>query len=247
VCELTNLNLPTMHPSFVCHSFLDEPTTGLDAFQALKVMTSIKNLAHGGRTVVASIHQPRSSIVGLLDDLLLISEGNVMYFGALKDCAAHMKSVGHTSPDNFNPADFFIDIVSIDSQDPEAEKRTRETVVELAGAYLREGGSESSLAAMRSPAAELGGVMTVSGYNASWTMQFKQLFRRSLKQRYRDKAVMLIPLFSNILFGTLLGLIYLQAGYEEKAMQDRIGVLFFVILNTFFGAMFGVVNTCKLN
>ena len=41
--------------------FMDEPTSGLDAFQALNVMTTLKDLAvRKGRTVVASVHQPRS-------------------------------------------------------------------------------------------------------------------------------------------------------------------------------------------
>ena len=40
--------------------FLDEPTSGLDSFQALSVMKAMGRLAHSGRTVVASIHQPRS-------------------------------------------------------------------------------------------------------------------------------------------------------------------------------------------
>jgi ABC-type multidrug transport system ATPase subunit len=55
--------------------FLDEPTSGLDSFQAQSVMTCMATLALSGRTVCASIHQPRSSIFALFDQLYLISEG----------------------------------------------------------------------------------------------------------------------------------------------------------------------------
>ncbi len=61
--------------------FLDEPTTGLDAFQAQVVVATLKALAQAGHTVVTSLHQPRSSIFSLFDDLVLLSEGRAVYAG----------------------------------------------------------------------------------------------------------------------------------------------------------------------
>ena len=59
--------------------FLDEPTSGLDSFQALSVCLTLKKLAQEGKTIITSIHQPRNSIVQLFDDLIIISEGKVVY------------------------------------------------------------------------------------------------------------------------------------------------------------------------
>lgn len=42
--------------------FLDEPTSGLDSFLALSVAEQLRNLADSGRTVVTTIHQPRSLV-----------------------------------------------------------------------------------------------------------------------------------------------------------------------------------------
>lgn len=48
--------------------FLDEPTSGLDSFAALTVMRYLQKMAHEARhIVIASIHQPRSSIWGMFD------------------------------------------------------------------------------------------------------------------------------------------------------------------------------------
>lgn len=58
-------------PSLV---FLDEPTSGLDSFNAQSVMSTLLKLARTGRTIVATIHQPRSSIFQMFDNLLLLSE-----------------------------------------------------------------------------------------------------------------------------------------------------------------------------
>lgn len=48
--------------------FLDEPTTGLDATSAFQLVRTLKSLAGKGRTVVTTIHQPRSEIWGLFDN-----------------------------------------------------------------------------------------------------------------------------------------------------------------------------------
>ena len=46
--------------------FLDEPTTGLDAFAALNIMDHMSCLTALGHTIVASIHQPRAAIWDML-------------------------------------------------------------------------------------------------------------------------------------------------------------------------------------
>ncbi len=52
-------------------------------------MATLKDLAAAGRTVVASVHQPRSSIFAMMDDLVLLSEGRAVYTGpAQQVCAA---------------------------------------------------------------------------------------------------------------------------------------------------------------
>lgn len=47
----------------------DEPTSGLDSFQALNVMTALNDLASNGRTIICTIHQPRSKIFDLVRPL----------------------------------------------------------------------------------------------------------------------------------------------------------------------------------
>jgi ABC-type multidrug transport system ATPase subunit len=51
--------------------FLDEPTSGLDSFQAQSVVESLKALATNGRLVITVIHQPRSSIFAMFDQVIL--------------------------------------------------------------------------------------------------------------------------------------------------------------------------------
>ena len=48
---------------------------------AMNLITSLCQLAAGGRAVVTTIHQPSSRLYQQLDKLLLLSEGHAMYYG----------------------------------------------------------------------------------------------------------------------------------------------------------------------
>jgi ATP-binding cassette, subfamily G (WHITE), eye pigment precursor transporter len=71
-------------------------------------MTCIGGLAKNGRTVVASIHQPRSSIYALFDQLYLISEGRTMFAGDAIKAVEYFASIDKKfeCPALFNPADW---------------------------------------------------------------------------------------------------------------------------------------------
>jgi len=55
--------------------------SGLDAFQAEKVMETLQQLAQDGHTVICSIHQPRGSVYSKFDDIILLTEGSLAYAG----------------------------------------------------------------------------------------------------------------------------------------------------------------------
>lgn len=60
---------------------LDEPTTGLDSFSALKIIEVLKKLTKQGICIIATIHQPSSQIWEMLDRMLLLSSGRIIYHG----------------------------------------------------------------------------------------------------------------------------------------------------------------------
>jgi hypothetical protein len=78
-------------------SFLiDFVLTGLVACEtcsaaAFFVVTTLRNLARDGRTIIASIHQPSSEVFELFDTLTLLTGGKLVYFGE----ASLANEVGH--------------------------------------------------------------------------------------------------------------------------------------------------------
>ena len=100
----------------VCHIFVSSSSilvilivvcVGLDAYNALSVVDSLVSLARDyNRTVVFTIHQPRSNIVALFDKLVLLAKGKLVYSGEASKCYDYLQSIGNPCPPGFNLADF---------------------------------------------------------------------------------------------------------------------------------------------
>ncbi|KAJ2826182.1 (ABC) transporter [Coemansia erecta] len=102
-CELVT------SPSIIC---LDEPTSGLDAYNAYVVMETLSKLARGhGRTVICTIHQPRTDIFSMFDQLIVLAAGQMCYSGPAVNMAGYLASIGYPVPDGYNVADFSVDLV----------------------------------------------------------------------------------------------------------------------------------------
>jgi ABC-type multidrug transport system ATPase subunit/ABC-type multidrug transport system permease subunit len=103
--------------------FLDEPTSGLDAYTAYGIMESISILAYReARTVIMTLHQPREDIFALFDKVLVLAQGKVAYFGHIRHVIPYFEKLGYQIDDAVNPADFIIDLTSVDKRTEEMRK-----------------------------------------------------------------------------------------------------------------------------
>ncbi|TPX68950.1 hypothetical protein CcCBS67573_g07015 [Chytriomyces confervae] len=103
--------------------FLDEPTSGLDAYNAHNVVECLSQLAKVyHRTVVFTIHQPRSDIFSLFDQLILIAKGRLVYSGPAEEAIDHFAAMGYPVPLGFNVADYLIDLTMHALDDPTEEE-----------------------------------------------------------------------------------------------------------------------------
>lgn len=96
---------------------LDEPTTGLDSTNAVRVVEVLAGLAGGGVNVMLSIHQPRPDVLRAMDRMLLMSgDGRVVYGGEVTAAAEHFAGLGMglapPAPDSgINIADWLLDLI----------------------------------------------------------------------------------------------------------------------------------------
>ena len=77
---------------------LQEPTSGLDSFNAVQLCQVLKKVANAGSSVLFTIHQPASEIFNSFDHLILLNKGRVMYNGLVQDVPEYFGQRRHPLP-----------------------------------------------------------------------------------------------------------------------------------------------------
>ena len=219
---------------------------GLDAFQAQSVMDSMKNLADMGRLVVSVIHQPRSSIFNMFDKLILLSEGRTMYFGDANKCVQYFANLGHICPDSFNPSDFFLDLLSPDNRFPDSEEASRNRIKYLGDLWTTNNSGNNTDTDDTNPLKSYSTEIKLIGSTMDpkkTIRNFQLLCWRAWAEQSRDTTTIKFKFGVTCLFGLLIGGIYSNVGYHQRSIQNRIGLLFFVCINTAFTNITGVLNS----
>lgn len=95
---------------------MQHQSEGRDAMQASESNaqqqgSTDSSVIGGGVTVVCSIHQPSSEMFALLDHLLLLSAGYLVYCGPAADAIGYFSALGHPCPPLENPSEFFLDLL----------------------------------------------------------------------------------------------------------------------------------------
>lgn len=224
--------------------FADEPTTGLDAFQAERVMETLRKLAHEGHTVVCSIHQPRGSIYSKFDDLILLSSGAVVYAGPAQDHAlTYFAELGHKCPEHTNPAEYFADLISIDYSSSENEAATRKKVAALVEAFASK--QRNSTGNPTFPDSDDESIVvhdTVDVNKGGFLRQFQLLLRRAWRQTTRDSSTNRVRGTMSITSALIFGSIFWRMGRSQTSVQDRMGLLQVAAINTAMSALTKTVN-----
>lgn len=212
--------------------FLDEPTSGLDAFQAEQVVRLLKTLAREGCTVVMSIHQPRGTSFKLFDDLLLLSEGQLMYNGPANRAVSYFGKLGHRCPTGISEAEHVVDLVSADYASAATLQASQERIARFARAASTTTASATSAASATSTATAAPAATSRRGAvvrRANVFTQFGMLFGRAWREVARSKAALIIKATQQVMIALIYGGIY-TLGSTQASIQDRFGLLSLVAI-----------------
>ncbi|ORC88154.1 ABC transporter [Trypanosoma theileri] len=213
---------------------LDEPTTGLDSVNALRVGQMLQELARNDmRTVIATVHSPSSELMDVFDDLLLLAKGHVIYHGPTQDSVAYFASLGYQVPPHTNPCEYFMNILQLPEQ-------------ELSQLWLAWEDYVMSPAANNNPC-----LMVVQGpishqdeylekqlklKGSSFGVQFVELWKRSFRMFCRDPGAFIGRTFQTLFFSVFMGLFFFNVKVNQQGVQDRSGALYMTLMNNLMGA-----------
>ncbi|XP_070564590.1 protein white-like [Ptychodera flava] len=102
--------------------FCDEPTSGLDSYMAASVVTSLKELAAKGHTVICTIHQPSSNVCAMFDKVLLMASGRCAFLGSVNATLRFFKDIGYECPSTYCPTDYLLGMLAVRSGDEDNSK-----------------------------------------------------------------------------------------------------------------------------
>lgn len=93
--------------------FMDEISTGLDSATTYQITKSMKNFCHILRgTVTIALLQPSPETYELFDDLLLMTDGRIVYHGPLDTVLPFFEGLGFKCPQRKAVADYLQEVTS---------------------------------------------------------------------------------------------------------------------------------------
>ncbi|KAI8035410.1 hypothetical protein M5D96_011853 [Drosophila gunungcola] len=277
--------------------FFDEPTSGLDSSTCFQLISLLRSLARGGRTI------PSARLFEKFDHLYLLAQGQCVYEGRVKGLVSYLSSLGYECPSYHNPADYVLEVASGEYGDavpklvqavksgackkyaqkdydekPPLERSSAEDPAELKPPKLESQQSQNSDCSVVNmpttgvddscsfssskgtqnavgsgsggPSAVVGCMTSlldshesVTGFPTSGWTQFWILLQRSFRTILRDKMLTHMRLFSHIIVGAIIGMIYYDVGNEASKIMSNAGCIFFVSLFTTFTAMMPTILT----
>lgn len=199
--------------------FLDEPTTGLDSTAAFSIVSYLVTVAKATNVaVIMTIHQPSALVFDMLDDLLLLERGKVVYGGSLSGANAYFESIGYSNPEKVNPADYFLELV----MDPPASGGTWPDQF-AASPYSKSFASSCEIARNAK-------VKKDAAVQPGFLIRNMVMFKYFMNYFIREPGFFLHRMYALVVTAVFAGTLYLQLQPNTGEINSYIGAMFFTAI-----------------
>ncbi|CAN0856234.1 Pleiotropic drug resistance protein 1 [Linum grandiflorum] len=228
--------------------FMDEISTGLDSSTTFQIVNSLKQsiqILNG--TCVISLLQPAPETYDLFDDIILLSDGQVVYQGPRENVLEFFEHMGFKCPDRKGVADFLQEVTSKKDQKQYWTRRDQPyrfvTVKEFSEAFQsfhvgRRTGDELSVAYDKTkshPAA-----LATKKYGVGTKELLKANFSREYLLMKRNSFVYVFKLTQLFIMALVTMTIFFRTEMHRNTEEDGgmyVGALFFTLVMIMFNGM----------
>ncbi|KAL9233903.1 hypothetical protein vseg_008838 [Gypsophila vaccaria] len=225
--------------------FMDEISTGLDSSTTFQIVNSIRQSIHILKgTGVISLLQPAPETYDLFDDIILLSDGQIVYQGPREHVLEFFEFVGFKCPRRKGIADFLQEVTSRKDQE-QYWGRTNEpysfvTVKEFVEAFKtfhvgRQSAQE--LAAPYDKSKSHPAALTTEEFGLSKMELFKACLSRETLLMKRNKFIYVFKSFQLVITALITATVFMRTQMHKNSVQDGMvymGALFFAQVQILF-------------
>ncbi|CAG0900354.1 unnamed protein product [Darwinula stevensoni] len=200
--------------------FLDQPTKGMDIFDTFFLVEYLRQWALRGRIVVTTLNPPTYEIFTMVSRVALLSTGRLMYCGKRREMLPYFAFIEYPCPAYKNPADYYLDLVTLDDLSAEAMLESSQRVKQLAEIFKRR----------QEPLSDPGppGVLPPKVHSAGCMTEFLALWVRAMVYTFPNNVIawafrVLLAAILSLCIGTIWFDTRTDSRQEQMHVNDRLG------------------------
>ncbi|KAJ3709354.1 hypothetical protein LUZ61_013059 [Rhynchospora tenuis] len=235
--------------------FMDEISTGLDSSTTFQIVRSLKQITNIlGQTTVISLLQPAPETFDLFDDIILLSDGHVVYHGPREHILEFFETMGFKCPARKGVADFLQEVTSRKDQRQYWQRDNRPyryvPVREFAEAFKKFHVGDRLRAELAVPfdkSRSHPAALTTSKYGISKAELLKACASREFLLMKRNSFVYIFRVFQLMLTSLIAMTLFFRTRMHHNTTNDGtvyMGALFFAMVTHMFNGFSELALTC---
>lgn len=221
---------------------LDQVTTNMDIFDTFFLVEYLRQWC-AGRIVIMTLQPPTFEILSMCSGVLLLSGGRTIFSGSRSDLPRHMSNLGYPCPPFKNPADYYLDLVTLDDLSAAAMLESSARIESLANSWDHIMSNEIPIGA---PPANLPKYTKRAGF----TKQFGALCKRYIVYKQPTSLLTWIcKLIVAAVLSLLIGCIFWDVPLSDPQLtqNDRFGYHHVVLAVAFWPVLMMTIRDIDLD
>jgi len=237
--------------------FMDEISTGLDSSSTFQIVKYVKQLVHVmNETVMISLLQPPPETYNLFDDIILLSEGYIVYHGPRENILEFFEASGFRCPDRKGVADFLQEVTSKRDQQQywyrEQQQYRHVTVPQFAERFKSFHVGQQMLKELQIPYEKSKthpAALTTKKYGLSSKESLKAVLSRQILLMKRNSFIYIFKVSQLIILGLMAMTVFFRTKMPSGQISDTgkfFGALTFSLITILFNGLAELQLTIKM-